>query len=286
MILSSPSEWSPLGHWLWEGHRQALLVPSLLAVLGYALSAWRGDAALNRTAWVVAWLAHAVAIGIDVFDWGGQGVGARFGFAPALSATAWMVLMVYTLESRFEPQPQVRRWLALLGGAAVAVAYLFPGEFRTQAGSPWAPVHWVLGLASYGLFGAAVFHAALLGRADQALRPVPGQAPQGLAGGGLGLPLLKLERLTFQFVAAGFAVLSAALVLGAWFASPWRWDHKTLLSVLSWLVFAGLLLGRHRFGWRGARAMRWLYAGAGLLLLAYVGTRFVFEVLLQRAAGG
>ena len=77
-------------------------------------------------------------------------------------------------------------------------------------------------------------------------------------------------------------MLSAAILLGAWFASPWRWDHKTVLSVLGWAVFASLLSGRQLFGWRGRRATRWLYAGAALLLLAYVGSRFVFEVLLHR----
>ena len=98
-----------------------------------------------------------------------------------------------------------------------------------------------------------------------------------------GVPLLRLERLTFRFVAAGFVVLSAAIALGAWFASPWRWDHKAVFSMLGWGVFAGLLAGRRAFGWRGAKAAGWLYAGAALLLLAYVGSRFVLEVLLHRS---
>ena len=89
--------------------------------------------------------------------------------------------------------------------------------------------------------------------------------------------------MTFQFVAAGFVVLSATLVLGWWFAAGWRWDHKSVFSVLGWIVFAGLLIGRSVFGWRGRRATRWVYAGAALLLLAYVGSRFVLEVLLHRA---
>ena len=97
-----------------------------------------------------------------------------------------------------------------------------------------------------------------------------------------GMPLLQLERMTFRFVAAGFAVLSAAIVLGAWYAKPWHWDHKTVFSILGWLVFAGLLAGRRAFGWRGPAATRGVYAGAALLLLAYVGSRFVLEVLLHR----
>ncbi|MDE2298032.1 MAG: cytochrome c biogenesis protein CcsA, partial [Burkholderiales bacterium] len=105
----------------------------------------------------------------------------------------------------------------------------------------------------------------------------------GTMGSHKGLPLLQLERMTFRFVGAGFVVLSAALLLGAWFANPWRWDYKTVFSMLAWFVFAGQLVGRRAFGWRGPAATRWLYAGAALLLLAYVGSRFVLEVLLHRA---
>ena len=124
-----------------------------------------------------------------------------------------------------------------------------------------------------------MLHAALLGSAEQRLRR---KLPDLAAAPPQGLPLLRLERLTFQFVGAGFVALSATLVLGWWFAHPWRWDHKSVFSLLGWLVFAGLLAGRRAFGWRGHRAARWLYAGALLLLLAYVGSRFVLEVLLQR----
>ena len=55
-----------------------------------------------------------------------------------------------------------------------------------------------------------------------------------------------------------------------------------MFSVLSWAAFALLLLGRARFGWRGRKAVRVIYAGSLLLLLAYVGSRFVLEVVLLR----
>ena len=54
---------------------------------------------------------------------------------------------------------------------------------------------------------------------------------------------------------------------------------------MAWLTFALLLIGRARLGWRGKRAVRILYIGAGLLLLAYVGSRFVLEILLERNGG-
>ncbi|MEO6031430.1 MAG: cytochrome c biogenesis protein CcsA [Burkholderiaceae bacterium] len=260
----------------------ALALPSVLALAAYATAALLKERFGRelRLALLVGWVAHAVAIGVDITGVGNPLIGARFGFAPALSMTVWLVLGVYVVESRLLPLPGPRRALAWIGMAVVALAWAFPGELRPQAPSPWAPLHWVLGIASYGLFGAAVLHAAMLNRAERLMRP--GAAPAA-SGTGEGLPLLRLERLTFRFVGAGFVVLSAALVLGAWFASPWRWDHKTVFSMLGWFIFAALLAGRRAFGWRGPVATRWVYAGAALLLLAYVGSRFVLEVLLHRA---
>jgi ABC-type uncharacterized transport system permease subunit len=104
------------------------------------------------------------------------------------------------------------------------------------------------------------------------------------------MPLLTMERLTFRFVNVGFVLLSATLIAGFFFGSQLygnahalKWDHKSIFSVLSWLTFGVLLIGRARFGWRGRKAVRVLYVGSGLLLLAYVGSRFVLEVVLERA---
>lgn len=266
------------------GASTASLLPlaaiSGVALLGYLVAALGRKAGWLGAALVVGWSAHALAILVHGAGVGEPTPGARFGFAPALSVTLWLVLAVYAVESRFVPIAGLRRTLALLGAAAVALVLAFPGELRPHAGSPWSPVHWVLGIASYGLFGAALLHAALLRRAERQLRgrPSAGAPPPAP----LGLPLLRLETLTFRFVGAGFAVLTATLLLGWWFTTPWQWDHKTVFSLLAWVVFAALLAGRHAFGWRGRMATRWLYAGAGLLLLAYVGSRFVLEVLLHR----
>ena len=256
----------------------ALGVPSVVALAGYAAALLRGQRGdVLRAAMLAAWIAHAVAIVVDIAGIGSEVVAARFGFAPALSMTVWLVLAVYLVESRFVPLPGARRALAMLAFAVVGLAWMFPGEVRPLVASRWAPVHWGLGIASYGLFGAAVLHAAMLGRAERQMRTA------AMASANKGMPLLQLERMTFRFVGAGFVALSAAILLGAWFASPWRWDHKTVFSVLGWLVFAGLLAGRRAFGWRGPAATRGVYAGAALLLLAYVGSRFVLEVLLHRA---
>lgn len=271
--------------------------PSGLAVLAYVVaSVWpqapeSGGQHKDRPVWAaltLAWLAQAAAIVLDALALDGPQAGARFGFAPALSVTSWLVLAVYAVENRRLGLPAVRRTLAWLAAATVALAWLFPGQAHPLIGSPWAPLHWLLGFASYGLFGAALLHAALLRHAEKQLRSgsgASGQIPSpALRGQALGMPLLRLESLTFRFVGAGFVILTLTLALGVWFTAPWRWDHKSVFSVLSWLVFAALLIGRARFGWRGRQAVRWLLAGSTLLLLAYVGSRFVMEVVLHRPA--
>ncbi len=272
MILSSGSA-STLG--------TAPLVLALVAALAYALAASATDA---RARWatpalLLGGLLHAVLLALDIGGSGRVEPGARLGFGPVLSLAVWLMIAVHAIESRFVPLPAVRRVLAVAGAAVVLLAWAFPGEVRPLE-SPWAPLHWMLGVASYGLFGAAVLHAAMLDAAERQmrLRAVPAPAP-------LGMPLLRLERLTFRFVEAGFVVLTMALVLGFITTTRWRWDHKTVFSLLGWAVFAALLMGRLLRGWRGRRATRWLYAGTVLLLLGYAGSRFVFEVVLGRSAG-
>jgi len=251
------------------------LLVALGASVAYTVAAWSSSRPrVESGALVVGWLLHAASAAIDVFS--GEG-GARLGFAPVLSLTVWLVILVYAVESRLVPLPAVRRVLAIAGIAAVLLTLAFPGDARLSSANPWAPMHWVLGVASYGLFGVAVLHGSLLDAAERRMRnKLPGE------GAVLGMPLLRLERLTFRFVEAGFVVLTAALLLGAITVTRWRWDHKTVFSMLGWLVFAALLAGRIGRGWRGRHATRWLYAGAALLLLAYVGSRFVLEVLLGR----
>jgi ABC-type uncharacterized transport system permease subunit len=222
---------------------------------------------------------HATLLLLDISGLGRGGTGVYLGFGPVLSLTVWLVLAVHTFESRLVPLPAVRRVLALLGAAAVLLAWAFPGEARAHPASPWAPVHWLLGVGSYGLFGAAVLHASMLDSAERRMRQHVGGPPRAF-----GMPLMQLERLTFRFVESGFVVLSAALLLGIATIGHWRWDHKTVFSLLGWAVFAALLAGRKLQGWRGRRATRWLYAGAALLLLAYAGSRFVMEVVLGRGA--
>jgi len=265
MILSSAS---PVGVVLSVAAAAAYAVPAAAAT---RLSEQRA-----RLTLLAAWVLHGAALA-----WSLLGNAPRFGFAPALSVTAWLVLTVYAVEKQLFPQLQARWALSALGAAAVLLALAFPGTPLHVSATPLLPLHWALGIASYGLFAAAVVHAWLMTRAERTMRQGTESQP--------GLPLLTLERLTFRFAGAGFVLLSATLLAGLFFSDVvygrgWRWDHKSVFSLLAWAAFATLLLGRARFGWRGRKAVRVIYIGSLLLLLAYVGSRFVMEVVLRRTA--
>lgn len=254
-----------------------------MAAYGLPLLLMRSSPNGVRASWLVAWLLHAALIGVSLFGWG-LAQGARFGFGPALSVTAWLVLTVYAVESRLYPQLGMRQLFGGLGALAVLLGLVFPGALSQSGDSVWLPTHVALGVASYGLFAAATVHAWLMTRAERQLR-------LGHVGEQSGVPVMTLERLMFALVLAGFVLLTATLLAGWLFGNElygaghaWQWNHKTVFSMLSWVVFALLLLGRSLWGWRGKRAVRFLYGGAALLLLGYAGSRFVLEVILRRVA--
>ena len=98
---------------------------------------------------------------------------------------------------------------------------------------------------------------------------------------------VALDLLKNANIAAGFVLLTLTLGSGIVFSEElfgkaMRFNHKTVFGILSWLIFAALLGGRQLYGWRGRIAVRWTLAGFLMLVLAYVGSKFVLEVLLGR----
>ena len=249
-----------------------LALAAMCAYLTPVLGARRMTEQRAHNAMKLAWLLHLLTIAAGLMS-----APARFGFAPALSMTAWLLLTVYAIEQQLYPKMRAVGVLSVLGALTVLIAQLFPGKPMAVHASAWLPLHLALGIASYGLCAAAVVHAGLMSRAERRMRTASDDES--------GMPLLMLERLTFRFVTAGFVLLSATLLAGWLFGDSlygraWHWDHKTVFSLLAWAVFALLLIGRARFGLRGRHAVRLIYAGAVLLLLAYAGSRFVLEVVM------
>jgi ABC-type uncharacterized transport system permease subunit len=141
-----------------------------------------------------------------------------------------------------------------------------------------------MAMLAYSLFTLAALHAILMAVAEKRLHR--GRLSPLLSGLP---PLLTMEALLFRLIHIAFFLLSLTLASGILFSEtlfgkPLSFDHKTIFAFLSWLIFAALLLGRHLRGWRGRQALRWTLAGFITLLLAYVGSRFVLEIILGRVA--
>ena len=206
----------------------------------------------------------------------------RFGFAYALSAMLWLVVLFYWLESFVYDLDAMQPPALALAALTVPLPVLFPGRVGgAYAASFEFRLHLVLAMLAYSLFTIAILHAVLMAVAERRLHRKEGGALGALP------PLLTLERLLFRLIGAAFLLLTLTLATGFAFSETvfgraMRFDHKTVFAVLSWLTFGGLLAGRWLHGWRGRTALRWTMSGFVLLILAYVGSRFVLEVILGR----
>jgi len=207
----------------------------------------------------------------------------RFGFAQALSVMMFLGIALYWIESLFYSLEGMQPLLLPLAAAAVPLPALFPGLASSGAHAQAAQfkLHLALAMVAYSLFVIALLHAALMAVVERRLH-------QKHAGLFANLPpLLTLEQLLFRVIGAAFVFLTLTLISGIAFSEvlfgrALRFDHKTVFAVLSWLTFGLLLAGRWLYGWRGRTALRWTLTGFLMLLFAYVGSRFVLEVLLQR----
>ena len=233
-------------------------------------------------------LIHGVVLHDSVFT----SQGFVFGFAQDLSLIAWVGLAFYWFQSWFLPISSLR-WLSLLFAMiCAALPALFPGSLISPkaVSDPRFKGHFIVATISVGLLSLAAMHAMLMSLQDRALHRQLAILPNSRAAHWLEElpPLMTMESLLFNLLYVGFGLLSLTVFSGllfsqALFGKPLVFDHKTIFALLSWFLFAGLLVARWRVGLRGRAAVRWVLSAYTALLLAYVGSRFVVEVILQRA---
>jgi len=235
--------------------------------------------ALMRAALIVGLICHGAALGYALFS----GEGLNIGFSHAVSLIVWLVMLAYTLVG-FDNQllRLVALYLAPIATVAAILPMVLPAH-RIVNYADWAfKMHFVVAILAYALYTVATLHALLMLSLETRLHE--GNLPPLLQG----LPsLLRLEALLFQLLGVAFLLLTATLVTGIFFSEnlfgkPFQVTYKTVFAAFSWVIFGGLLFGNRRFGWRGKLAVRWTLIGFVLLLLSYVGSKFVSEIILQR----
>jgi ABC-type uncharacterized transport system permease subunit len=225
---------------------------------------------------LLALLAHGLSLYLQLFT----PTGLALDFFNAASLIAAAVILLTLLASRSIPVENLLLLLFPLGALTSLMAQFAPsGTVQTLNEHSGILAHILLSILAYGMLTIAMFQSLLLLLQDHQLK---NKHPSGLIKNFP--PLQTMESLLFGFLWAGWGLLSLSLLSGWIFVEnlfTQHLAHKTILSVFAWLVFAVLLWGRQRLGWRGHKAIRWTLAGFCLLMLAYFGSKLVREFILH-----
>ena len=210
--------------------------------------------------------------------------GLDMGVANAISLIVWLTVLIYWLAGLAFPRlTSILGLMAPIALLAVAFQAIVPTHhYVTYTASPLFTAHFAIAMLAYSLFIVATVHALVMLAEEKWLHR--GVMPPFLKSIP---PLLEMEALLFRILFAAFVLLTLTVVSGVFFSEqlfgkPFKANHKTVFAFISMAIFGGLLWGHHFRGWRGRKAVRWTLAGFVSLLLAYVGSKVVLELILQR----
>lgn len=270
------------------------LIPYLIVAFVYlavALDYWRiakQATPVDENAFPFQLHSAMVALGLmlhgwllyrDVFAIGGLNLGVYY----AISAIFWLTVLIYWIADLRHALHSLQSFV--LPPAALCVlmpAFAVKDYYVNTHGFSLFSLHILIAMVAYSLLTFAALHACLMRMAERALH----EKNSWLALPGFP-PLMVLDALLFKVLRIGFALLTVTLLSGMLFSEeifgkPLQFNHKTIFSIASWLIYGWLLFGRYQYGWRGKTATRWTLTGFVLLLLAYVGSKFVMQVILNR----
>ena len=206
--------------------------------------------------------------------------GIDIGFFSALTFTAWLMAALLIIASFSLP-------IGCLGLLVYpfALMTLFLRSLSEQQHlltsklAVGLEAHILFSLLAYSLLSIAVAQAILLAIQDKYLH---NKHPSGFL---RSLPSLEtMEIMLFRIIGLGVFALSISLLSGFIYLEDMfaqHLVHKTILSLIAWVIFVMLLWGHYKFGWRGKTAIKWSISGFILLMLAYFGSKFVIELVLQ-----
>ncbi len=267
-----------------------ILAAALYGGLGYHFwnSRWRETDKPRVAVPMQRWERAAIGIALAIHAYGLYGAlfgeaGMRFSFSFALSLMMGLAVFIYWLESFMARMEGLQPMVLPLTALCTLMPVLFPqAHLVAHAGATGFKLHFLTAMLAYSLFILSALHAIFMGFTERALHQ------RSLTRSLNSLPpLMTMEALLFRMLLVGFALLTLTLASGVLFSEQifgkaMKLDHKTLFAFASWGIFATLLVGRQAWGWRGRTALRWTLAGFAVLLLAYVGSSFVADVILGR----
>lgn len=215
---------------------------------------------------------HGIGAYRSVFD----ATDFRFGIFILPTLFFWVINVIVLLSSLRKPLHNLFVFLFPLSVIAILSSEF--SESPVKGVDPALVAHIVLALLAYGLLTIASLQALLLSYQDYQLKHKNATGVVQLLP-----PLQTMESLMFQLLWAGEALLTALIVSGLIYTDDLvaqNQAHTMAFSVIAWVIYAVLLWGRHRLGWRGKIAVRWTIGGFVALMLAYFGTQLVYQVVL------
>ena len=258
----------------------------LLAII--AICAYLGSAAViirpppnasKRAALYGAWAAiglHIAYIAITIH----QNGGFNFSFFSTASLISMIVALLLSAAAVRIPVENLGIFLFPVTALMLGLDLYFPEKQRSLDMHGWEMnTHILSSIIAFSLLNIAAVQAIFLAIQNQQLRSHPPKRYiQSLP------PLESMESLLFQMIGTGLFFLSISLASGFIFLEDifaQHLAHKTFFSIIAWLIFSSLLLGRSRYGWRGRTAIKWTLLGFLFLLLAYFGSKLVLELILH-----
>lgn len=203
------------------------------------------------------------------------------GFFSIFSLVGWLIGLLLILATLKRPVECLGIIVFPFAALSLGLAEIFNQPVYLTRNLPAGlEFHILMSILAYSMLSIAVVQAILLSIQERHLHnKQPGGFIRAFP------PLETMESLLFSMIGLGFTVLTISLASGLFYLEDilaQHLVHKTVLSFGAWLLFGVLLWGRYQFGWRGRTAIRWTISGFILLMLAYFGSKFVMELILNR----
>ena len=274
------------------GHRKLTMSPTLasaLVTILYCFSAFLILSQLsneagktNKQRWlfltpaIIALLVHAIILNRLIY----QPTGLDLGFFVTFSLITWLISIQILLSCIFRRIETLGIAMFPMAGLASLISsmILSPSEELIVVSSNSMQGHIMISIVAYSFIMLSALQAMMLSYQDRAIRSHhPGGFVRYLP------PIYDMEILLFQFLGFGFVCLSGSLLTGFFFLEDifaQHQAHKTVLSLIAWIILGTLLFGRFQFGWRGKTAVRWTLSAFTLLLVGFLGSKLVYEFII------
>ena len=273
LYFSTAAAWLLLSAMAWRAAR-----PAIAGAMTSAREEFRPETVLVPVALVI----HAMLLYRTVV----RPEGLDLSIGNGIAVLVWLTVLIYWLAGlAYRGLAPILGFMAPIAFVAVVLqaAIMNVHHIVTYGGDPLFALHFAIAMLAYSLFFVATVHALVMLAEEKWLhRGVLPPFIRSLP------PLLEMEALLFRILLAAFVLLTLTVVSGVFFSEqlfgkPFALTQKNVFAIISWFIFGGLLAGHFVRGWRGRTAVYWTLAGFTALMLAYVGSKAVLELVLRRA---